>query len=185
MFNRIKMMVLIVLMTATSAAALEIGGLTIPDTLDSGKGELILNGSGLRKKFGFKVYAGSLYLKARTSDSKAIIDADEPMAITMTWKRNGPRDKIIQVWDEAFTYAGGDAGAADIARFKALTVDGEKDKVWKYLYLPGEGLTCWVDGNLIETFTDFNFKKALFSVWLLESDTFTGDKELRDGMLGK
>jgi hypothetical protein len=55
-------------MTAASAVAVEVGGLTIAETFDSGQGELIRNGSGIRKKFGFKIYVGSLYLKAKTSD---------------------------------------------------------------------------------------------------------------------
>lgn len=188
MLKKIKMMTLVLLMAATSATALEIGGLTIPDTLDSGKGELILNGSGIRKKFGFKIYVGSLYLKAKTTDSKKIIEADEPMAITMTWKRNGPKDKILSVWNEAFIYAAGSDQAAlqrDIEKFKSLTIDSEKGTVWKYVYIPGDGVSCWIDGKMVEKFTDFKFKKALFAVWLFEGDTFTGDEDLRNGMLGK
>ncbi|MBU1168403.1 MAG: chalcone isomerase family protein [Proteobacteria bacterium] len=188
MLKKLRIVTLILLLTATSATALDIGGLTIPDTLDSGQGELILNGSGIRKKWGFKVYVGSLYLKAKSSDSQKIIGADEPMAITMTWKRNGPKEKILEVWEGGFKYAAGadfDAMKADIDKFKALTTDAKKNDVWTYVYLPGDGLSVSINDKVIDKITNPKFKNILFAVWLLEGDTFTGDEDLRAGMLGK
>ncbi len=78
-------------LSATMAYAVEVGGVEIAETLDTNTGNLVFNGAGIRKKFGFKVYVGALYLKAKTSDSQAIINADENMAIQMTWKRNGKK----------------------------------------------------------------------------------------------
>ncbi|MFH1153144.1 MAG: chalcone isomerase family protein [Pseudomonadota bacterium] len=179
---------LVLFFAATSVQALEVGGLNIPDSLDSGQGALVLNGAGIRKKFGFKVYVGGLYLKAKTSDSKSIIDADEPMAITMSWKRTGPVDKTTEVFGEGFKYAAGsdyDAIKGDIDTFIASVVQAEKTDIWKYLYLPGKGVAVYYNDKLATTLADFRFKKALFAIWLLESDAFTGDKDLRNGMLGK
>ncbi|MFH1155316.1 MAG: chalcone isomerase family protein [Pseudomonadota bacterium] len=188
MIKRIIPAILALFFTATSVLAIEIGGLTIPDTLDSGQGTLVLNGAGIRKKFGFKVYVGGLYLKAKSSDSKAIIEADEPMAVTLTWKRSAPRDKAIDVYTEGFGFSAGsdyDAIKKDIDAFLAALVPAEKSDIWKYLYLPGQGVLIYHNGTLALTVTDFKFKKALFAIWLLEGDTFGGDKNLQVGMLGK
>ena len=188
MFKKIRIVTLILLMTATSATALEIGGLSIPDALESGQGELLLNGSGLRKKMGFKVYAGSLYLKAKSADSKKIIDADETMAITMTWKRNIPKEKVINVFSDSLKNAAGnnyDALKGDIDKFIALTVDAKKKSVWTFVYVPGDGTSFSIQNKVIDKFTNPAFKNVLFAVWLLEDETFTGDKRLRAGMLGK
>ena len=47
------LIVLIVLCFSTSAVALEIAGVTIPDNLNT---NLQLNGAGIRSKFFFKIY---------------------------------------------------------------------------------------------------------------------------------
>ncbi len=162
----------------------------IPDkiTLDGGDGELVLNGTGTRKKFGFKVYDGSLYLKAKSTDSKKIIDTDEPMAITMSWKRQGPIDKTTDVFAEGFKYGAGsnyDSQKSNIDTFLKSLVKAEKQDVWKYVYIPGKGTSIHYNDKVAATIAGLDFKKALFSIWLLEDATFTGDAELRKGMLGK
>ena len=162
----------------------------IPDTLilDGGKGDLVLNGSGIRKKFGFKVYQGSLYLKAKNTDSKKIIEADEPMAITMNWIRQGIKDKTIDVFSEGFKYGAGsnyNAQKANIDIFVNTIIKSEKQDIWKYIYIPGEGTSIYYNDKIAATIEGLDFKKALFSIWLLEDATFTGDESLRKGMLGK
>jgi hypothetical protein len=110
------------------------------------------------------------------------------MAITMTYKRNGPRDKITDVFAEGMKYAAGadyDLLKPEIDQFIAFTPDAKKNDVWVYKYLPGEGVSFSINGTVIDTIPNPKFKKALFAVWLLESDAFTGDANLRDGMLGK
>ncbi|MBF0258453.1 MAG: chalcone isomerase family protein [Desulfamplus sp.] len=157
-------------------------------TLDGGKGELVLNGTGTRKKFGFKVYEGALYLQAKSSDSKKIIEADEPMAITMSWKRQGPIDKTTDVFSDGFKYGAGanyDAQKSNIDIFIKSLVKAEKQDTWKYIYIPGEGTSIQYNDKVAATITGLDFKKALFSIWLLEDATFTGDEALRKGMLGK
>ncbi|MBF0467440.1 MAG: chalcone isomerase family protein [Desulfamplus sp.] len=157
-------------------------------TLDGGKGELVLNGTGTRKKFGFKVYEGALYLQAKSTDSKKIIEADEPMAITMTWKRQGPLDKTTDVYSDGFKYGAGpnyDAQKANIDTFIKTLVKAEKQDIWKYIYIPGEGTSIQYNDKVAATIAGLDFKKALFSIWLLEDATFTGDEVLRKGMLGK
>lgn len=188
MLKKMQYVILILLMTAASAAAIEVGGLQIAETFDSGQGELILNGTGIRKKFGFKIYVGGLYMKAKSSDSQKIINADEPMAITLTYKRNGPKDKITGVFSDGMKYAAGadyDAMKGNIDQFIAFTPSAKKKDLWVYKYLPGEGITFSVNGELKGTIKDPKFKKVLFAIWLLEDDTFDGDERLRDGMLNK
>ncbi len=188
MLKKLVIGVMALLFSTSLALAADVGGIAIPDTLDSGDGNLILNGTGIRKKFGFKVYVGALYLKAQNSESQKIIDADEPMAITMTWKRSGPINKVQGVFSDGFKYAAGndyDALKGDIDTFLGAIVKAKKGDIWKYQYLPGKGLASYNNGELVKTYDDFKFKKAVFGVWLLQGDTFTGDIFLRDGMLGK
>ncbi len=190
MFKRILFVVIIMFCTATALPAVENGGVDVPDTmtLEGGKGELVLNGTGIRKKFGFKVYVAGLYVKAKTTDSQTIINEDEPMSITMAWKRTGPVNKVTGVFADGFKYAAGenyDALKGDIEKFLKTIVKAKKKDLWKYIYIPGEGTSIIFNDELKTTIPGLDFKKALLSVWLLEGETFDGDKKLRDGMLGK
>jgi len=188
MFKKVLLVVLALSFTATTAFAVETGGVIVSDTMSIGNDELVLNGTGIRKKFGFKVYAAGLYLKARTQVSQDIINADQPMAITMTWKRSGPVDKVTNTFSDGFKYGAGtsfDSLKPDIDTFLGTVVKAEKKDVWKYLYTPGMGTAVYYNDVLSTTISGLEFKKALFAIWLLETDAFSGDKGLRDGMLGK
>ena len=190
MFKKILLVAAVLFFSVTTLPAIEKGGVDVPDTmsLEDGKGELILNGVGIRSKWGFKVYVGGLYLKAKTSNSQQIINADEPMAITMTWKRNGPLKKVRGVFDDGFKYAAGDNYdklKKEIGKFLGSMVKAKKKDIWKFVYIPGEGTFVNYKGKLAATIPGLDFKKALFGIWLLETDAFDGDEDLRDGMLGK
>ena len=74
---RVLAMVL-ALIGAASAAAVEVEGVELPDTLTIQGQPLLLNGSGVRTKFRISIYAGGLYLQQRVSDPQAVIDATSP-----------------------------------------------------------------------------------------------------------
>ncbi len=188
MVKKLVIGLLVLFFSSTLSYAVEVGGVDIPETQVTEAGDLVLNGTGIRKKFGFKVYIGALYLKAKSGDSQKIIDADEPMSIVMTWKRSGPIKKVNPVYADGFKYVGdtgSDALKADIEAFLGLTVKAAKGDIWMYRYLPAKGVEVLFNGELIKTFPGLEFKKALFSIWLYQGDNFTGDKKLRAGMLGE
>ncbi len=188
MLKKLVIGLLVLIFSTPLAYAAKVGGVNIQDTINTDAGSLVLNGTGIRKKFGFKVYVGALYLKEKTTDSQKIIDADEPMAIEMTWKRTGPVNKVKPVYEEGFKYDVGknyDALKPAMDKFLAAVVKGKKGDVWTYRYLPGKGLEFLINGELVETFPGIDFKKAVFAIWLHEGENFTGDKKLKAGMLGK
>lgn len=188
MVRKLVIGLLVLFFASTPALAVEVGGVEIPDTQVTDAGDLVLNGAGIRKKFGFKVYIGALYLKEKSSDAQKIIDADEPMSIVMTWKRNGPVNKVNPVYAEGFKYMGDTGSAAlkaDIDTFLGLTVKASKGDIWTYRYLPGTGVNILFNGEPIKTIPGLEFKRALFAIWLHKGDNFTGDKRLRAGMLGE
>ena len=70
----------VALFASTEALALDVGGVTLPDSVQVGGQTLALNGAGLRKKMFVKVYAGGLYLKSKATDADSVVSADAPMA---------------------------------------------------------------------------------------------------------
>lgn len=190
MLKKLLITVLSIFMSVSISFAMEIGGVTMPDTLKSDTADLILNGAGLRKKYGFKVYAGALYLTQKSSDGAAIIDSTDPMAIKMVWRRGAPIKKINQVFQESFNQAAGDqynALKTDIESFMSwiTSQDAEKNDTWTYIFEPGKGVLVYVkrgdDEKLMGTLSNPEFKKILFKIWLGEPPC---DKELKEGMLG-
>ncbi len=191
----------LVLFLASSVTALEIGGVTLPDTLKAGDTELLLNGAGLRKKFGFKVYAAGLYLTKKDTDNKSILEADAPMAIKKIWLRTAGEDKLNSVFFKSFAQvvnapetkkytAESDYGPAtkDIVTFMSWVSAKPTGKghVWTYIYTPGKGTDVYVsDGTKEEfkgTIEGIEFKKALFSIWIADKQAV--GKKLKKNMLG-
>lgn len=164
----------------------EIGGVTLPDTLQVSDQHLVLNGAGLRKKLFIKVYAGGLYLKAKSEDASAIIAADEPMAIRMHFIYNGvSKDKLVEAWNEGFGHATNNNPGelqTHIDAFNALfTEEAKKNDVYDVTYTPGQGVSVSINGDSKGTVNGgLAFKKAVFAIWLGD---VPADKNLKKGML--
>lgn len=190
MFKKSLLCLSLLFLVVTTVPAREVGRIDVPETLtlEDGATSLVLNGAGVRSRFGFKVYVGSLYLKEKSSDSKIIAAADEPMAITMVWVRDIPLDKITDVYVEAFKYAAinkDESLQKNIDAFMAALRPCEKNAVTKIVYIPGKGTSMYYNDTQTLHVEGMAFKESLFRIWLLEEDTFTGDKTVRAGMLGK
>ena len=187
MFRKLFWVVLSVFMMTSFSSAKEIGGVNLPDSLMAGDTKLILNGAGLRKKLFIKVYAGALYLTQKNADAGKIIEADEPMAIRMHFIYDGVSpDKLIEAWNEGFSNAtGGDLSPIQkqVDRFNGFfTEEAKANDVYDIVYIPGQGTSVTVKGKLSGTMEGFEFKKAVFSIWLGDKPA---DSKLKKGMLGK
>lgn len=175
------------LLAAMPAAALEIGGVTLPDALTAGQRELVINGAGLRKKFFVKVYAGGLYLTEKSGDADAIIAADAPMAIRMRFIYDGVSpEKLIDAWNEGFTAAtGGDTAPiqAGIDKFNGFfTEEAKAGDTYDIIYSPEQGVRLYRGDRLKGVIPGLEFKRALFGIWLGDEPA---DDGLKAGMLGR
>lgn len=181
--------------------AISINGIYIPESVKLKNVELILNGFGLRKKYGFKVYYAGLYLPEKNSDHKKIIDADEPQALIMYWKRNVDLIRIQKVFFKSLaisahsaeqrTYTiASDFGphSKEIKKFISWVSETavKKKNIWSFNYTPGKGLDVYVYKNEQNIFKGnipgLEFKKILWGVWIADNQA-VGDK-MKDDMLG-
>jgi len=185
--KRILLITLAALMMTSLATAAQIGDVTLPDNLMAGKDELLLNGAGLRKKFFIKVYAGGLYLKQKIADPQKIIDADDSMAIRMHVIYDGiSSKKWIDGWNEGFNNATGGNIApikTEIELFNSFfSEEAKKNDIYDIVYIPDQGVSVTIKGELKGTIKGLDFKKALFGIWLGEKPA---DAKLKKGMLGR
>src|SRR6187402_737882 len=60
-----------------------IEGKTFPNSLSTEKGDLVLNGGGVREKMWIDVYVGALYLTAKSNNATEIVSGDKEMAVRL------------------------------------------------------------------------------------------------------
>ncbi|HPI92223.1 MAG TPA: chalcone isomerase family protein [Deltaproteobacteria bacterium] len=171
---------------ASSAFALDAAGVALPDTLKAGDQDLVGNGGGKRTKFGLKVYVAALYLKQKSGDANAIINADEPMAIRLQVTSGlVTPEKMKAAIDEGFENATGGNVAPIQAKIDAFTANFKNlanGDVYDFIYVPGTGTEIYKAGKLSSTIQGLDFKKGLFGIWLCDKPA---QKDLKEKMLGK
>ena len=169
-----------------SSAQTEISGVTPAKTIEVNSTTLNFNGAGLREKFFLDLYVGALYLNTKTSDSKAVINNDESMAITLDIVSSMiTSEKMLAAIDEGFensTNQNTNPFQAKIALFK--TSFKEEIKIGDHFviaYIKDSGTEIHKNGKKITTIPGLDFKKALFGIWFCNEPA---DEDLMEGMLG-
>ncbi len=171
---------------ASSAFALEVAGVNMPDTLKAGGTDLVLNGAGSRTKFFMKVYIGGLYLNQKSSDALKIIDADEPMAVRLEiisgLVTSSKMESAVREGFENSTKGNiaplKDKIEAFINIFKAKINKGD---IYEFINVPGKGVEIYKNAALSSVIEGIEFKKALFGIWLGEKPA---QADLKEHMLG-
>ncbi|WP_372964081.1 chalcone isomerase family protein [Marinobacter sp.] len=177
------------LLTGALAApvhALEVGGVDVPDTYSVVGQELQLNGAGTRSKWFMDLYVGGLYVQDKVSDGQAVINADEPQAITLHITSGMiTSERMTEATLDGFKAAtGGDLSAiqSDVDQFMAVFQEEIKEgDIFELVYVPGNGIQVMKNGEQKDTVGNFEFKKALFGIWLSDKPA---QKDLKAKMLG-
>ena len=179
--------IMAVLMMATLGYAMEIGGINMPESLETGQTNLMLNGAGIREKFFMDLYVGGLYLKQKSGDPGAIIAADEPMAIRLhiisSMITSKKMEKATRKGFEKAT--GGNIEAIKVQIEEFISVFKEEIKegdIYDLIYVPGKGVEVSKNNESRSTIKGFTFKKAMFGIWLSDKPA---QKSLKKAMLGE
>ena len=184
--KRLLVIVLVVFMMSPAAVAKQVGKVELPDSMMAGTDELLLNGAGFRKKVFIKVYAAGLYLKEKQTDPQKIMDADTPMAIRMHFVHSKVSSKkLVDAWNEGFVNGTGGNIApikTEIDTFNAFfSQEAKKNDIYDIIYIPEQGVSVYIKGELKGSIKGLDFKKAAFSIWLGKKPA---DSKLKKKMLG-
>ncbi|MBE7638945.1 chalcone isomerase [Salegentibacter sp. BLCTC] len=168
------------------SAQTEIGGATLPNSLNFGSEKLVLNGAGVREKFWMDMYAGGLYLKAKSGNASEIMNKNEAMALKLhIVSKMITSERMIDAVNEGFENATGGNTAPlsdEIKKFISFFEEEiNKGDIFDLVYLPERGMVIYKNGNESGTIQGLAFKKALFGIWLSNKPA---DKDLKKGMLG-
>jgi hypothetical protein len=172
-----------------SLAATEISGVKLDDEITFAGQKLILNGAGVRYKFGFSVYVCALYLKEVRHSLAEITQLPGPKRIAVTMLREISSDDL------------GDALLAGIRHNSTVqqttqiglqlvrmgqlfgsTPRLKKGDTFSVDYVPNVGTSIIVNGSVaIEPLPDPAFFEALLRIWLGDSPA---DGNLKPLLLG-
>jgi hypothetical protein len=177
----------LVALLITLCQAAEIGGISMPDRLQAGPRELVLNGAGVRTKFFMDLYAAGLYLGQKFGDAEKIIAADEPMAIRLHIISGLiTAEKMEAATREGFVNATDGATAPltpRIEQFIAVFKEKiDKGDTYEFAYDPKAGTAVSKNGKVQTRIQGADFKKALFGIWLCGAPA---QESLKAQMLGR
>ncbi|MGO1502137.1 MAG: chalcone isomerase family protein [Marinobacter sp.] len=169
------------------ALALTVGGVDVPDTYKADSSELQLNGAGTRSKFFIDLYVGSLYVPQAQQDGNAVVEADEPQAITLHITSGMiTSDRMTEATLEGFEAStDGDMAPiqSEIDQFMSVFKEEIKEgDVFDLVYVPGEGVKVRKNNEDKDTVGGLEFKKALFGIWLSDEPA---QNSLKKKMLGR
>jgi hypothetical protein len=185
--KKLLFIVLAVFMMSPIAGAKQVGNVNLPDSLMAGKNELILNGAGFRVKFFMKMYVGGLYLKQKDNNPELIINSDESMALRLHIVSGFiTTKKMTEAIDEGFKHSTGENTTpfeSEIAKFKSFFAEEiKKGDIFDIIYVPAVGISVYKNESLKGTIQGFDFKKAVFGIWLGEKPA---DSNLKKKLLGE
>ena len=185
---RVRFILLLILLgTFLNGHAAEIGGVHMPDLLDTEQGVLMLNGAGIRTRFSLNVYVGGLYLRQKHINPEEIIAANEPMAIRLQVVYAMITAGIMaQATREGFSKAtGGNITPIQPEIETFITVFSDKinkNDVYDLIYIPAKGVTTYKNKKPYTVTKGLPFKQALFGIWLCDNPV---QQSLKKAMLGR
>jgi hypothetical protein len=174
---------------ALPAAAVDVAGVNIADSVKLAGKDLKLNGAGVRTRAIFKVYAMGIYLGKKETTTEAVLAAAGPRRISIVMMREVSGDDFGQAFmtginnnsdkgekgkfvnqmvklGEVFQNVGG------LKKGDALTVD----------WVPDKGIVIELNGKSIsDPLPDVAFFNAILKIWLGEKPA---DTSLKPQLLG-
>jgi len=159
---------------------------TVTIETDGASYTLAVTGVGLREKTFMKVnvYAIVSYVAEGTQLKgdlgKALMELDAPKMIRMDLVRGFSREKLCNAFKDVIeeNFEDQTPFASDMEAFLAyFTVDAEEGDILIFTYLPGVGMKTTKNGEEMKIIENFEFTKALWSVWFGEEPASDGLKE--------
>ncbi|CAM3704698.1 chalcone isomerase family protein [Flavobacterium gelidilacus] len=186
MKKQILALLLVVIATFSMNAQKTVSGVKVDDKLSLEGKDLTLNGAGIREKFWMDLYVGSLYTTKKTTNGQDVVDSKDAAAIKLNIVSGMiTSEKMISAINEGFDNSTNKNTASlktKIDKFKGFF----KDKIVKgdvfIIMYDGTEVSVYKNGAKKGSIDGYDFKKALFGIWLGKKPA---DDDLKDGMLGK
>ncbi len=168
------------------ANARTIEDVNLPEQITLANTALQLNGAGIRTKFVFNIYVGTLYLPQKASAAKQILAMNGAKRVGMHILYSEiDKEKLINGWHEGFENnldnKQFEALKPRLQQFNNLFVTVKKGDVIYLDFIPGKGTVVTINNKTRGTVQGDDFYTALLKVWLGEEPA---DDDLKAAMLG-
>ncbi|AMV70849.1 chalcone isomerase family protein [Desulfuromonas carbonis] len=186
MLKRLLPLLLVGLMlVAGNAAALEVAGVQLAPEVGLGGERLQLNGYGIRKKFFFKIYVGSLYTAQPATSTAQVLALPGAKLVRMDFVYDKvDKKKIVDAFAEGFEknspgLVGSASARAFLGWFDADFVRGDRVD----LQVGADGtVSASHNGRVLGSVTDPALARGVLLIYLGEQPA---DADLKAGMLGQ
>lgn len=167
------------------AAALNLNGVLIPDTLKTDEETLVLNGAGYRVKLLSRLYIAALYLPAAYTRPDTVYAVPSARVMRMHILRVITLDRIIRAWEYGLkanlTEAEHEAIRDRATRFSTMQRALQPGDIVR-LELLGDGRTrMFINTEFRGEISGRDFQTGLLKVWLGE---YPADPKLKRALLG-
>lgn len=171
-----------------SLHAREVAGIDIAENISFSEQstKLKLNGVGIRTKFIFDIYIGSLYLGEKSNKPEEIYTMHGEKRISMHFLYDEiEKAKLVTGWNTGFE---NNLSSNDLTKFKQqidqfnnLFVMAKKNDVINLNFTPTTGTHVVINGNILGLVEGDDFFIALLKIWL---GAKPADSDLKQAMLG-
>ena len=177
-------------LTGRAADTIDVGGAKLEATAQLGNARLQLNGSGVRYKAVFKVYAAGLYLTAKATTTEAVLASNGPRRMHIVMLREIDANELGKLFtrsmeqntsrEEFSKVIPGVIKMSDIFSQRKKLAAGE---YFSIDYMPGVGTSIVVMGKpAADPIKEPEFFNALMKIWLGKNPA---DAQLKEALLGK
>ena len=188
-FMKSILFLLISLLLPLSTQAKTIADINIPESVSHSEQstKLILNGAGIRTKFIFDIYIGSLYLEKKQNTGKAIYSSPGEKRISMHFLYDEiKKEKLVSGWNEGFennnTSETLENHKNQINQFNNFFDDIKKGDVVNINFIPTTGTRVIINNKSKGLIKGDDFFVILLKIWLGEEPA---DEDLKEAMLGE
>jgi len=171
-----------------SLQAKEVAGINISETISlSGQSKkLSLNGAGIRAKFIFDIYVGSLYLEKKATKANKIYTLPGQKRVGMHFLYDEvSKDKLVNGWNDGFENNHTSEELLKlktrIAQFNDLFITVKEGDVINLDFIPNKGTSVIINNKTMGLVKGDDFFVAVLKIWLGDEPA---DSDLKEGMLG-
>ena len=183
-----SLLIALSILLSTSINAKTIADINIADTVShtDQSTKLILNGTGVRTKFIFDIYIGSLYLEKKQKTANDVYSAHGEKRISMHFLYDEvSKEKLVSGWNDGFknnlTQDELAQFKAQIEQFNALFIAVKKGDVINLNFIPTTGTAIIINKKSVGLVKGDKFFIALLKIWLGNEPA---DADLKKAMLG-
>lgn len=172
-----------------SAAAIDIAGVKLDESVRVADKELRLNGAGVRVKVVFKVYVAGLYLPEKKATVPEVLELAGPRRLTLVMLRDVSSEDFSQSF-----LSGLNANSDQAEKSKIVSQTAKMGEIFASIpalkkgdtittdWVPGSGMLIQVNGKPVgEVLPGINFYNAYLKIWLGDKPA---DSTLKHSMLG-